>query len=211
MPKMKAALKMLFLTPPGRGRNTEITDEEKLGSSDITCQKLAAFGCAAETWTYAKLTSHINKTAEGSGYLRLSTIHKSTVNTILDEANIKPLRIKYYQQNRDPQFDEKMHNVLFVYKPLSFQFEDEGNFIPWEEDEEVIHVLSYDVKSDIQAIATVSVDEDLSIRKTLPCLFHTFQIWWVRIPLNMFLQNIYRSLYPFFYRVSHHPAKSFQF
>ena len=143
---------------PGRGRNAEITDEEKAWIINIACQKPAAFGYAAETWTYAKLTSHINKTAEEAGYVRLSAIHKSTVHTILDEADIKPFRIKYYCENRDPQFDEKMHNVLIVYKQLSFQFDDEGNFIPWEEDEEVIHVLSYDEKPGIQAIATTAED-----------------------------------------------------
>ena len=143
---------------PGRGRNTEITDEEKAWIINIACQKPATFGYAAETWTYAKLTSHINKTAEEAGYVRLSTIHKSTVHTILDEADIKPFRIKYYCENRDPQFDEKMHNVLIVYKQLSFQFDDEGNFIPWEEGEEVIHVLSYDEKPGIQAIATTAED-----------------------------------------------------
>ncbi len=143
---------------PGRGRNAEITDEEKAWIINIACQKPAAFGYAAETWTYAKLTSHINKTAEEAGYVRLSTIHKSTVHTILDEADIKPFRIKYYCENRDPQFDAKMHNVLIVYKQLSFQFDDEGNFIPWKEDEEVIHILSYDEKPGIQAIATTAED-----------------------------------------------------
>lgn len=143
---------------PGRGRNAEITDDEKAWIINIACQKPSEFGYAAETWTYAKLTSHINKTAEGAGFIRLSTIHKSTVHTILDEADIKPFRIKYYCENRDPQFDEKMHNVLLVYKQLSFQFDEEGNFVPWEEDEEIVHVLSYDEKPGIQAIATTSED-----------------------------------------------------
>ena len=143
---------------PGRGRNAEITDEEKAWIINIACQKPTSFGYAAETWTYAKLTSHINKNAEAAGFVRLSTIHKSTVHTILDAAEIKPFRIKYYCENRDPQFDEKMHNVLLVYKQLSFQFDEDGNFIPWEEDEEIVHVLSYDEKPGIQAIATTSED-----------------------------------------------------
>ena len=70
----------------------------------------------------------------------------------------KPFRIKYYCENRDPQFDEKMHNVLLVYKQLSFQFDEDGNLIPWEEDEEIVHILSYDEKPGIQAIATTSED-----------------------------------------------------
>lgn len=143
---------------PGRGRNAEITDDEKAWIINIACQKPTDFGYAAETWTYAKLTSHINKTAESAGYTRLSTIHKSTVHTILDAAEIKPFRIKYYCEKRDPDFDEKMHNVLLVYKQLSFQFDEDGNLLLPEENEETVHVLSYDEKPGIQAIATTSED-----------------------------------------------------
>lgn len=141
---------------PGRGRNAEITDEEKAWIINIACQKPIDFGYAAETWTYAKLTSHINKTAEAAGYTRLSTIHKSTVNTILDEADIKPHKITYYCENRDPDFDSKMHNVLLVYKQLEMQFDESGKLIV--SDDTPVHVLSYDEKPGIQAIATTSDD-----------------------------------------------------
>ena len=143
---------------PGRGRNPEISDEEKAWIINIACQKPTAFGYSAETWTYARLTSHINTTAEAAGYTRLSTIHKSTVHNILDDAEIKPYRIRYYCENRDPEFESKMHNILLVYKQLSFQFDEDGHFIPWENDEEVVHVLSYDEKPGIQAIATTAED-----------------------------------------------------
>lgn len=143
---------------PGRGRNAEITDDEKAWIINIACRKPIDFGYAAETWTYTKLTTHINKNAEAAGYARLSTIHKSTVHSILDEAEIKPFRIKYYCENRDPDFDCKMHNVLLVYKQLSMQFDENGQFIPWEEDKQAIHVFSYDEKPGIQAIATTSQD-----------------------------------------------------
>lgn len=143
---------------PGRGRNPEISDEEKAWIINIACQKPTAFGYSAETWTYARLTSHINTTAEAAGYTRLSTVHKSTVRNILDAAEIKPYRIRYYCENRDPEFETKMHNVLLVYKQLSFQFDEDGHFIPWEDDEEVVHVLSYDEKPGIQAIATTAED-----------------------------------------------------
>jgi len=141
---------------PGRGRNAEITDEEKAWIINIACQKPIDFGYAAETWTYAKLTSHINKTAEAAGYTRLSTIHKSTVHKILDEADIKPHKITYYCENRDPNFDSKMHNVLLVYKQLEMQFDESGKLIISEDTP--IHVLSYDEKPGIQAIATTSDD-----------------------------------------------------
>ncbi len=141
---------------PGRGRNAEITDEEKAWIINTACQKPVDFGYAAETWTYAGLTSHINKTAEAAGYTRLSTIHKSTVNTILDEADIKPHKITYYCENRDPDFDSKMHNVLLVYKQLEMQFNESGELIV--SDDSPVHVLSYDDKPGIQAVATTSDD-----------------------------------------------------
>ena len=141
---------------PGRGRNAEITDEEKAWIINIACQKPIDFGYAAETWTYAKLTSHINKTAEAAGYTRLSTIHKNTVNTILNKADIKPHKITYYCENRNPDFDSKMHNVLLVYKQLEMQFDESGKLII--SDDAPVHVLSYDEKPGIQAIATTSED-----------------------------------------------------
>ena len=143
---------------PGRGRNPEITDDEKTWIIDIACRKPTEFGYPAETWTYAKLTAHIQETAEAARHPRLSTISKTMVVNILNEAEVKPFRIKYYCENRDPDFDSKMHNVLLVYKQLSMQFDENGQLLPWEEDKEVVHVLSYDEKPGIQAIATTSED-----------------------------------------------------
>lgn len=155
---LEGGIENALFDAPGRGRNAEITDDEKSWIINIACQKPIDFGYAAETWTYARLTSHINKNAEAAGYTRLSTIHKSTVHSILDEAEIKPFRIRYYCENRDPDFDSKMHNVLLVYKQLSIQFDENGDLIPWDEEKQVVHVLSYDEKPGIQAIATTSED-----------------------------------------------------
>jgi len=143
---------------PGRGRNAEITDDEKAWIISIACQKPVDLGYSAEVWTRALLTKHINKYAEEAGHIRLSTISQSKVRTILTEAEIKPNKIKYYCENRDPDFDQKMHNVLLVYKQLSMQFDEEGKLLPFDEDSEVIHVLSYDEKPGIQAIATMADD-----------------------------------------------------
>ena len=142
---------------PGRGRNAEITDDEKAWIINVACQKPTDFGYSAETWTYAKLTAHINKTAESAGYTRLSTITKTSVKNILDAANIKPHRIQYYCENRDPDFDAKMHQVLLVYKQIELLFDENGElFIPAGEQD--VHTVSYDEKPGIQAIATTSPD-----------------------------------------------------
>ena len=132
---------------PGRGRNAEITDDEKAWIINIACQKPVEL-----------LTKHINKFAEEAGHIRLSTVSQSKVRTILEEADIKPNKITYYCENRDPDFDQKMHNVLLVYKQLSLQFDERGQLLPFAEDGQVVHVLSYDEKPGIQAIANTSED-----------------------------------------------------
>ena len=144
---------------PGRGRNAEITDDEKAWIINIACQKPVDLGYSAEVWTRALLTKHINKFAEGAGHIRLSTVSQSKVRTILEEADIKPNKITYYcEENRDPDFDQKMHNVLLVYKQLSLQFDETGQLLPLDEDGQVVHVLSYDEKPGIQATANTSED-----------------------------------------------------
>ena len=143
---------------PGRGRNAEITDDEKAWVINIACQKPKDLGYSAEVWTRALLTKHINKYAEKAGHMRLSTISQSKVRTILEEADIKPNKITYYCENRDPDFDQKMHNVLLVCKQLSMQFDEDGNLLPYFDEEQKVHVLSYDEKPGIQAIANTTED-----------------------------------------------------
>lgn len=142
----------------GRGRKTEITDDEKTWVIDLACRKPTEFGYAAELWTYAKLTEHINATAEEAGHARLSTLSQSSVVNILNAAEIKPFKIKYYCERRDPEFEDKMHNVLVVYKQLSMRFDEDGNLLPYEGEEPETHTISYDEKPGIQAIATTSAD-----------------------------------------------------
>lgn len=142
---------------PGRGRNAEITDEEKSWIINVACQKPVDLGYSAETWTYSKLTKHINETAESAGYIRLSTITKTSIKNILDAAEIKPFRIQYYCENRDPEFEAKMHQVLLVYKQIELLFDENGElYIPAGEQD--VHTVSYDEKPGIQAIATTSTD-----------------------------------------------------
>lgn len=144
---------------PGRGRNAEITDDEKTWIINIACKKPCELGYSSETWTYAKLTEHINKTAESAGYTRLSTLTKTSIKKILDAAEIKPFRIQYYCEKRDPNFEEKMHDVLLVYKQVEMLFDEEGKlYIPAGEQD--VHTFSYDEKPGIQAIATTGKDLD---------------------------------------------------
>ncbi len=152
------AIKDILNVAEGRGRKEVITGEARAWLISIACMKPKDLGYAAETWTTRALTKHVNKTAEAAGFHRLSTITESGVYKILEKANIKPFRIQYYCERRDPEFDEKMHNVLLVYKQLSLQFDEEENLLPSVQDE-TTHILSYDEKPGIQAIANTSEDK----------------------------------------------------
>lgn len=140
----------------GRGPKEEISGEAKTWIIGIACQKPKDLGYAAEIWTNSALTRHIRQHAAAAGYQRLTTISESSVFKILSKSNIKPFRVQYYCERRDPDFDSKMHNVLLVYKKVSLQFDEEGNLIPFEG--QATHVLSYDEKPGIQAIATTGED-----------------------------------------------------
>ena len=140
----------------GRGPKEEISGEARTWIIGIACQKPKDLGYAAETWTNAALTRHIRQHAGEAGHPRLATVSESSVFNILSKSNIKPFRVQYYCERRDPDFDSKMHNVLLVYKQVSLQFDEKGDLIPFEG--QATHILSYDEKPGIQAIATTGED-----------------------------------------------------
>jgi transposase len=113
-------------------------------------------GCPQEIWTYTQLATYINKNAQGAGYTRLSTVSRSHIKNILDAAEIKPHKIRYYCEKRDPDFDEKMHNILVVYKQIELQFDEEEQIIPFTGTK--INTISYDEKPGIQAIANTAAE-----------------------------------------------------
>jgi len=139
------------------GRPREIDDADRAFVVDLACQRPADLGYAAELWTNDLLTAHVRKVAEAAGHPRLATVATGSVHNILADAQIKPHKMAYYCERRDPNFKAKMHNVLLLYKQLSFRFDEDGNLIPWEEGQEV-HVLSYDEKPGIQAVANTAPD-----------------------------------------------------
>lgn len=153
----KDSLEDLLGVSAGRGRKEQITGEARTWLISIACMKPKDLGYAAEVWTTSSLTKHIRTHAREAGYERLCTITESGVYKILNKSNIKPFRIQYYCERRDPDFDQKMHNVLLVYKQLSLQFDQNGKLLPFE-DGDIIHVLSYDEKPGIQAIANTADD-----------------------------------------------------
>lgn len=140
-----------------KGRPAEITSDAIAWMIDIACQRPADLGYSQELWTLKNLHQHIQRFANEAGYPRLTLISKARVQQILQQSDIKPFKIKYYCEKRDPDFESKMHNVLMVYKQVEMQFDDEGNIIV-PEDGVFTVTLSYDEKPGIQAIANTTDD-----------------------------------------------------
>ena len=61
----------------------------------------------------------IGEQAQAAGFPRLANAGKSTVWRILADNDIKPQKIRYYLEKRDPEFDRKMQEVLMVYRDVS--------------------------------------------------------------------------------------------
>ena len=76
---------------------------------NIACQRPVELGYAQELWTLNSLHKHIQKHAEEAGYPRLSTVTKPYIQKFLKKQDIKPFKIKYYCEKRDPDFESKMH------------------------------------------------------------------------------------------------------
>lgn len=139
------------------GRPAEVSDDAKAWIINLACQRPANLGYSQELWTLAKLHKHIQQHAQQAGFPRLTTITKAYVQKLLQDNQIKPFKIKYYCEKRDPDFESKMHEVLVVYKQVEMQFDEKGNIIV-PDDYRLTITVSYDEKPGIQAIANTSED-----------------------------------------------------
>lgn len=139
------------------GRPAEVSDDAKAWIINLACQRPADLGYSQELWTLAKLHKHIQQHAQQAGFPRLTTITKAYVQKLLQDNQIKPFKIKYYCEKRDPDFESKMHEVLVVYKQVEMQFDENGNIIV-PDDYKLTITVSYDEKPGIQAIVNTSKD-----------------------------------------------------
>ena len=130
------------------GKPSSISDEEKAWITNIACAKPKDNGLAEELWTYRSLQKYIQAHCEDAGYQGLSKISHNTVRMILESNEIKPNKMTYYLERKDPDFESKMHDVLVVNNQVCLCFDDSGNLtIPMDEPKTV--TVSYDEKPGI--------------------------------------------------------------
>ncbi len=137
-----------------RPHEPEITDEAKAWVVSLACTKPKDHGLAAELWSISGLAKFVCEAAEAAGFARLANAGKSTVWRILDDNDIKPHKIRYYLEKRDPEFDRKMQEVLMVYRDVSLYTEGAVH----DARPNPIYTVSVDEKPGVQAIGLTAPD-----------------------------------------------------
>jgi transposase len=135
------------------GSAPTITMEAKAWVIALACTKPKEHGQAAELWSLSALAGHIRRTAKAAGHPSVAQAVKSTVHAILRDAPLRPHKIKYYLERRDPEFERKMKEVLIVYREVA---ELAQSPLPTGTPRTV--TVSVDEKPGVQALATTSAD-----------------------------------------------------
>ena len=140
---------------PRPGKEPDITVEAKAWVVALACRKAKDLGYPHELWTTRLLASHAREHGPRAGHDCLSTLVQGTVCKILDAQEVKPHKVRYYLERRDPDFKAKMAEVLCVYRKvevLKKAAAKEGS------SNDKIAIISYDEKPGLQAIATTAPD-----------------------------------------------------
>jgi transposase len=140
---------------PRPGHEPTITLEAKAWLVALACRKAKDLGYPHEVWTTRLLAGHAREHGPAEGHASLAKLAQGTVCKILDAHEVKPHKVRYYLQRRDPAFKAKMAQVLCVYRTVKLLKESAaGAGAPTD----AVAVISYDEKPGIQAIATTAAD-----------------------------------------------------
>ena len=120
----------------------------------LACAKPTQFGYPHELWTTRLLAAHARDDGPRAGHASLANLAQGTVCKILAAHEVKPHKVRYYPERRDPEFEPKMAEVLCVYREIEMRLAVSGGAAQ----EPAIAVISYDEKPGIQAIGTIAPD-----------------------------------------------------
>ena len=141
---------------PRPGREPTITVEAKAWLTSLACRKAKELGYPHELWTTRLLASHAREHGPALGHACLANLAQGTVCKVLGQEEVKPHKVRYYLEQRDPEFAEKMAEVLCVYRKVKLlkKAASSANKKP----RDAVAIISYDEKPGIQALATTSPD-----------------------------------------------------
>src|SRR5690349_13963150 len=141
---------------PRPGREPTITLEAKAWLVSLACRKAKDLGYPHELWTTRLLARHAREHGPAEGHACLANLAQGTVCKILDQEEVKPHKVRYYLEQRDPEFAEKMAEVLCVYRTVKLL--KKAAVASREKPGDPVAIISYDEKPGIQAIATTAPD-----------------------------------------------------
>lgn len=104
----------------GRVGKPAISAEAKAWLVDLACRKAKELGYPHELWTTRLLARHAREHGPAAGHASLGRLAQCTVCKILNAQEMKPHKVRYYLERRDPAFAEKMAKVLCVYRRSRF-------------------------------------------------------------------------------------------
>jgi len=133
------------------GKTATIIAEAKAWLVSLACQKAKDFGYPHELWTTRLLARHAREYGPAAGHECLARLVQGTVCKILDAHAIKPHKIRYYLERRDPEFEEKMAHVLCIYRKVAILKEANAP-------SDTVAIISYDEKPGMQAIGSTAPD-----------------------------------------------------
>jgi transposase len=92
---------------PRAGRDPVITTEAKTWLVALACRKAKELGYPHELWTTRLLAAHARQHGPAAGHPSLGKLAQGTVCKILAEQEVKPHKLRYYLEQRDPAFDSR--------------------------------------------------------------------------------------------------------
>src|ERR1700735_484073 len=140
---------------PRPGKEPTITPEAKAWLVSLACDKAKEHGYPHELWTTRLLARHARERGPAAGHESLAHLVQGTVCKILGQEDIKPHKVRYYLERRDAEFEQKMAQVLCVYREVQVLKKAAAKS---KKSAKSAAIVSYDEKPGIQVIATTAPD-----------------------------------------------------
>ena len=140
---------------PHPGKEPTITPEAKAWLVSLACDKAKEHGYPHELWTTRLLARHAREHGPAAGHDCLAKLVQGTVCKLLGQEEIKPHKVRYYLERRDAEFEQKMAEVLCVYREVQVLKKAAAKS---KKPPKSVAIVSYDEKPGIQAIATTAPD-----------------------------------------------------
>jgi transposase len=140
---------------PHPGKEPTITPEAKAWLVSLACEKAKEHGYPHELWTTRLLARHARERGPKAGHPCLAKLVQGTVCKILGKEEIKPHKVRYYLENRDAEFEQRMAEVLCVYREVAVLKKASAKS---KRRRKPVAVVCCDERPGIQAIATTAPD-----------------------------------------------------